>query len=484
MERAAHKLKEKGFITDFYLAEAAPFADDSVMYKQLVLEGCYRTFLDKYEINAFTSIGYTVDASLDSKSISYIKEQTIARIEDLYQTGILTANEHQHLLDLASERIFISDFVWQELLAYYHFSLVNSPEQLHQLNEYLLNSGINSNNEWQQTKDGINQGKIVNSLQLLLLSEKAFLLGDEILTAQTDELLLKNYLKSVNKHYQFIAKDSVSVFVKADEKLAEVSVPFAGKQLSYLQSYDPDFKGYEGFFRLFNRVQAETGSNNRLYLIGYVDVAAPTVMRKRKVLMLLNKEQAQGLTDYALKFSWQISQENHDNSYRASIANSLYDLKKAGLFSVLTSNQYDSIVERILQQNLSLPEALQQVPNLTSQFDLELGNIDNPYEALLEEFARISKGKFNPTEIKDGFDIEKGGQFEVSFKWLGETHKIQLTVTDDWVDTDFEPFVNNVVSTKTSGYKFQYSTREYYIMLNDEQHKLLKEMGVFDWDVY
>lgn len=484
MERAAFKLKEKGFISETQYAHLAPYNGDSTGYKQLLLEACYKSMLDRYQISPFSTFYFAIDDSISEADLETLKAQTKERINELNSIGILTKKEYDHLIELAHQYPLHPDMFWQELLAFYHFSFKNSSEKLLALNQYLLDSGIITIAEWRLLNDEISQDIKTNSLHMLLSTKKAFLLGDELLTAHTDELLLKNYLESLNKQYQFVNADSVSVYVNADKKSAEVSIVHNGKRLSYLQSYDPSFQGYEGFYRLFNKVLSEKGSNDRLYLLGYVDIIGSMAGRNRKVLMLLNKEQAEGLKEYALNFSWQINKENHDDSYLASITKSLDELKKTGLFNGITQSKYDSIKESILLQNLSIAEALQEFPNLTSQFDVEMGNIDNPYEALLNGFARISKGKFNPTDIKDGFDIEKGGQFEVSFKWLDETHKIELTVTDDWVDVNFDPFVNNLLSAKTDGYKFHYSTYEYYIMLNDEQYKLLEQKGLFDWDVY
>lgn len=163
----------------------------------------------------------------------------------------------------------------------------------------------------------------------------------------------------------------------------------------------------------------------------------------------------------------------------------LEELKQANLFDHLTEAEYDGVVEGLIMENVSLERVLRMFPDLIYQSSLQVGDSDKPYEDLLLNFARISRGRFQPTDIQDGFGRTKE-EFPVSFNWQGETYEIMLRVSkdSDSIDWGFIQFINKTIAPKTGGHKFKQADGGYFVLLNEEQFQLFEKDSLINVGIF
>lgn len=163
----------------------------------------------------------------------------------------------------------------------------------------------------------------------------------------------------------------------------------------------------------------------------------------------------------------------------------LEELKQAGLFDYLGPAKYDSIVDGLYMENLTLNKVLLMFPNLTFFPNTELENAEKPYKDLLLEFARISRGMYQPTDIVDGFDRNKD-EFLVSFNLDGAPYQVtsRYTPGNNNIDMGVVKFVNEVMLNKTGEYQFAWTDRGYYILLNPAQHTLFEKDSLINVGIF
>ncbi len=492
MEQAAYELNKIGFLSDLNYSKVQSWSGDTLLFKQYVLEACYQTLLDKYGINSFGQMVFAIDDSIAGDDIIQLKANTIDRINELNTTGILTKKEYDHLIATANERLIHPDMVWEVLIGYYQISQRNSPDKLMHLSNQLQDLRLLDADGLQRVSQQIKDEIITNAFEVITSSPNALLIDTSLYNNETDEQFIKSYLYAINKHFLIgeignldVSMTESTVFSDEEFKQLEATVSYSsfGTKYRYKNTYYKRIKNFEGFYKVFNAELADQLNHSRLYLLHQTPTS--NTPRPPTALLMLTKAQGEALfTSLSSQYYLRLSYEEFAKVSNTEIKEQLTQLKEIGLFDGIDEATYKKTLEEVTELHLSLADALLQFPNLTYQFDVELGNIENPYEELLQEFARISKGKFNPTQIKDGFDIDKGGTFEVSFVWDGKTYKVNLTVNNDWVDESFESYVNDVVVGNVTGYKFFYTPYEFFIFANDEQYHLLNKMGIFDWENY
>ncbi len=74
------------------------------------------------------------------------------------------------------------------------------------------------------------------------------------------------------------------------------------------------------------------------------------------------------------------------------------------------------------------------------------------YEQVLPEWAAISHGLFNPTDIKESWETESGPP-TISFKHDGKTVTLHAQDFDDFIDIDILNPINELIAE--SGYSFE-----------------------------
>ncbi|GAP97028.1 hypothetical protein [Leptolyngbya sp. NIES-2104] len=144
----------------------------------------------------------------------------------------------------------------------------------------------------------------------------------------------------------------------------------------------------------------------------------------------------------------------------------------------LTPQQKAKGKQKIARQYInSSYELLAAFDDLMISFDWETGNLENPYQALTERFASASRGAFNPTQISDGFDLDKGVA-GLSFFVNGVRYSTKLKFDGDWLDPEFMTLIDRAVAETVSDGKFYElydgSSVEGYLFLTSQQRQALE----------
>lgn len=270
---------------------------------------------------------------------------------------------------------------------------------------------------------------------------------------------------------------------------AIISVWINGKQYqqgsySSNQQNNHDILGIidtDSSIELFNKILRDRSSPYRLY----TDTAY--TYRSGTIAVDSSRFAVYALTDEQAKVYFKRDEFSTDKTYTSDrVAEILKLFNQTGLFSHLKKEQIAVGEQRVRQRYIADSyQILEAFPNLVITFDWESGNIENPYAELTNEFASASKGAFAPTQVADGFDLDKESM-EYSFI-LGEKRYItKLKINDDWLDPDFFHFITKVVAdTATTGKFYPLYNRgdlfpdsNQYIFLTNEQQQVLESAGL------
>ncbi|MGE0638165.1 MAG: hypothetical protein AB7G44_07320 [Bacteroidia bacterium] len=224
------------------------------------------------------------------------------------------------------------------------------------------------------------------------------------------------------------------------------------KQMEYFGKIDQ-----QQYYKIFNKILSDLQSPYRLH-----EVKAYTgnvVDWNRFGIIALNKEQAHMLHRGGVHFS--PSYESFKNSLSSSrIETAITEFQKLGLFAHLNGEQISSAQLKVSQQeNQTLNDVLQCFPNVIYSFDTELGNLENPYEELLNELSLISKGAFKATNITDNFTKPTDNKALLKFSANGKEYSLKLKVEDDWIDPSILDLIKQAVTdNKLSGQFYELYT--------------------------
>lgn len=199
------------------------------------------------------------------------------------------------------------------------------------------------------------------------------------------------------------------------------------------------------FFKIFNKILADNQSPLRLHRFGGgLQAYGDNISHQHFGIIALLKEQTD-MFKYANSYI-QVSYENFKNSLTTSkIDKALKEFQSIGLFAHLTDEQIALAKEKIKEQdNQNLNNVLSAFPQIIYYFDTELSNIENPYEELIREYGRITHGDFNPENISDDFDIEKGKIATLMFKFNNKNYSRKFEINGDWIDSDFFEFTKSI----------------------------------------
>ena len=170
--------------------------------------------------------------------------------------------------------------------------------------------------------------------------------------------------------------------------------------------------------------------------------------------------------------------ENFDNAMTTDFISSIIaSYKELGLLDHLNEDSIGEALNMMGQYSINdVNELPLFFPNLTHYMDVELTNIDNPYEELLTAYELISKGAFNLSRIQDNFDIaQKKGH--VTFEIDGKPNKISYDIEGDWLDDAIISKLDQIVEQLDLDGRFYLleSDGVHLIYLNEKQYKFLAE---------
>ena len=142
-----------------------------------------------------------------------------------------------------------------------------------------------------------------------------------------------------------------------------------------------------------------------------------------------------------------MSYESFKNSLTTKkIANAIKEYQQLGLLAHLNKDQWTKSIETVIEkENRNLNDVLISFPEVIVSFDIELGNLENPYEEIVSEYSKISHKEFNPVNINDDFDLQKENVL-LSFDFNNKMYKTKFKVEGDWIDTRFFEYINEVIN--------------------------------------
>ncbi len=239
----------------------------------------------------------------------------------------------------------------------------------------------------------------------------------------------------------------------------------------------------EGFQLGINNFLKDINSPKRLYFVKNIVEGTGFSLEKDFGLMAMTETQRKAWGEVYAVFS----RENHDNTFNTEgVKKIIKEYETIGLFNHLTSAQIDSSKMQILSKEInSYGDILLAFPSIVVYFDWETGNLENPYQELTEQFAKVSKGLFNPSEVVDDFlKNEKNDKTPYGFTFKVKRYEKELKMTGDWLDPDFMELIKTALKEQMPEIAiYSYLSdgqASGYIILNKKQYEfLLKHHSTF-----
>ena len=169
----------------------------------------------------------------------------------------------------------------------------------------------------------------------------------------------------------------------------------------------------------------------------------------------------------------------------AEIQKAIEAYKKLGLLNHLNQDEVKAAETTVNNNfNTTYLEVLEAFPQVVLHFDTELGNLENPYEELVANYATISHDMFKPENNTDTFDLDRD-TCTISFAVGGKIFTKKLEVDSDWMDTTFFEFMNEVAATlQLPGKFYNINTKGQdaaIIYLTLEQYQTIKNKKLLEF---
>ena len=328
------------------------------------------------------------------------------------------------------------------------------PEKLKVFAELLKSKEI-VNSQYDKLLIDIAQEKLQKPIEFLNYCDKAVIINEQDYPDEPEKYLELIYQKTASvisdlgfTNFEFkVVSDS---FLFDNDYRFVVSLESNGtkyKQKSYCSTCSQDESQYQrykverqAYYKVFNKVLADLQSPYRLHTVQ----AEEGVSRAVFGIIALTTEQADVLNRESgyIKPSY----EDYEGISSKKIEKLIEEYNKIGLLSHLTNKQIGAAKEEMSEEgSIGINDVLLFFPDVVYMFDTELSNFEDPYAELIREYKKISHNDFDATEISDNFDIEKNTKVVVKFKIDNKPYSKTLKIEDDWIDTDFFDFIDNVV---------------------------------------
>jgi hypothetical protein len=243
------------------------------------------------------------------------------------------------------------------------------------------------------------------------------------------------------------------------------------KQYGGGEEFDPEF------IDIFNKVLADKQSKYRLRVVDHSEHNAHDMTKFGVIAVTKEQSKAIHLHGYQV---FKLRYGSFSNSIsNGSILKIIEEYKKAGILNHLTKEQIDKSTEIALKEDVKIVNGiLCYFPNAVHFFDMELANLENPYEEIIHKYRDISHGEFAPTEISDDFKIVPKGKVTLKFKLNGEQISKTFKVESDWINPEFFDFINSLATKNKLPGKFYWlytgGQEALIIYLHPNQYEILK----------
>ncbi len=258
-----------------------------------------------------------------------------------------------------------------------------------------------------------------------------------------------NSMRLLNRDSSYNVVVSINVNGKNYKQKSFIALKDIGKEGNYLGKIDS-----QEFYQIFNKILADNQSPIRLHQMknNFQYEQRPTYQYVRIIALEENQLNMFRYTNSYIDLSY----ENFKNMPTTALIDSSIQLyQQIGLLNHLSKVQIKNAIEKLREKEIkNLNDVLRCLPNIVYSFDTELSNIDNPYAELIKAYAKITHNEFNPTNISDNFDIEKRKKVTLKFTFNGKDYKKFFIIDNDWIDSSFFDFMNNLAANNKLKGKF------------------------------
>lgn len=422
--------------------------------------------------------GLLLDYLTKIKKVELISDKQFSE-----QSDRINNNEYVHLFQ------FLPDLTSQV-----NFEEWMSNERLDTYRKGLFENGIIDKKENDRLKSDIKDNKLNSPFQLINYCEKArfFDLSKysndpkiylEQIHKLTSEILPELDFTDFKFEIKVDSTESFSDYISHDLITSIKSNGKTYKQKSFISpddiGKDNNFLGKideQEYYQIFNKILKDSQSPYRLHLIKSSNNHRQGSAQQYFGIVALKKNQLK-MFQYADSY-WNLSYESFKNPLTTTkIDNAIKEYQELGLLAHLDKDQLTKSIEKVKEkENRTLNDILISFPEVILSFDVELGNLENPYEEIVSEYSKISHQEFNPTNINDDFDLQKE-TVSLSFDFNNKTYETEFKVDGDWIDTRFFEYMNAVIAENKLNGKFYslYGDGAELIYLTTEQYKHIRE---------
>ncbi|MEZ4917806.1 MAG: hypothetical protein R2792_01775 [Saprospiraceae bacterium] len=341
------------------------------------------------------------------------------------------------------------------------------------LSEQLRDSGICTGENYQALLKAVEQKEIHSEFDIIRYFNNVVILNAADFTTASVETFERLHRKTAAAHPDLSFTDFEVQYKKelADNPFqipmdyALVSLQHKGKkyQLQNTIYLEPNNEvGREmvldEYYQIFNKILANEQSPYQLHRLdknqkGWDDP-------EQFAIVAFTEEQANMLQGTML---FSMSAEFLRPIYSSKQIEAVLDgFKKSGVLEGLSPKELILAKEKIERQAIgSDEEILTCFPNLIYCFDVELGNIDTPYEELIQAFSRISRGAFYPLDLNCRFEMGSEQGAFIEFNFNTKHYQITLDASSDYLDSRFIEFMNFVAKDNSLPGRFYQKSDPY-----------------------
>ena len=432
--------------------------------------------LEKAEQNQINKLLH--DYLLKLKKVRLINDKQFSE-----QSDRIDNHEYVHLFDFLPD--LASQVNFEEWMSY---------ERLDTYRKDLFENGIINKKENERLKSAIKDDNLKSPFQLIDYCEKSRFFdlskysNDPNIYIEQIHKLTSDVLPTLDfTDFKFeIKADSTESFgdyisyalitsIKSNGKTYKqksyISPESIGKDSNYLGKID-----HQKYYQIFNKILKDSHSPYRLHLIKSINNHGQVNAHQYFGVVALKKKQLKMFRN--ADSYWKLSYESFKNPLtRTNIDNAIKEYQKLGMLSHLDKEQLATSIESIKEkENRNLNDVLISFPDVILSFDMELGNLENPYEEIVSEYSKISHQEFNPINIIDDFDLQNE-TVSLSFDFNNKTYETEFKVDGDWIDTRFFEYMSKLITENNLNGKFYslYGDGAELIYLTSEQYKYIRE---------
>lgn len=236
------------------------------------------------------------------------------------------------------------------------------------------------------------------------------------------------------------------------------------------------------FFRIFNKVLTDQQSPLRLHEVMFSRGSSAGSGLQYLPIIALRADQVEIFMKEPCMTYMFVSMDSYDNTLTSGkIDSTITEWKKIGLFAHLSEAEIEKAIDDARADDwYSMNKLISDFPHVV--YPLHTASMDphTPYTSILNHFAEITRGAFNPARISEQ---KVTGGYKLQYVFKGKTHSYRFLTAYGWVDTKFTLFMKRLArDNNLPGNFYQLKYEDIVIYLTDQQHVYAVKNGLLDFD--